>query len=295
MNESQDFIHIDEHLIRVWNKAEQEPLEQQVDWDRMYAKAINADSVRPLWENTLFKYAAVVALIILSCVALYKPKEINMGTPKVLLTAHTESQRSKVIILEDGTKVTLNANSDLKYPEKFSGNTREVFLKGEAFFEVTSNPKKPFIVFSGRLRTQVLGTTFTVSSYSPDGASEVTVLTGKVSVKDKLSKAETRLIRGQKAVINHNEKNFSLSSVASPEDAISWMQGKIIFESTTLKEIAEKLSSYYGEKVLIKNDAIGQQRITAIFEKQSLPNILDALTKLTNSSYTFQKDAYIIN
>jgi len=294
LKESRDIHDFDEQLNAVWNRWEQEPTEPVVDWDRMYPAAASGEVAKPLRTNVFLRYAAVIILLILSSLAIYNLSSERRAATAAFLTAHTQSLKTIVVLLEDGTKVTLNANSTLKFPEKFIGPTREVFLKGEAYFEVAHNRKKPFIVHSGRLKTQVIGTTFTVSSYSAKALSEVTVLSGKVSVKDNVTKAATYLTRGQKAAIKQGLKNFSLTTLTSPDETIAWIDGKIVFENATIEEIVQKLSSHYGIEVQVINNTIGQKRITAIFQNQSLPSILNALTQLTNSEYKLQTNSYIM-
>jgi transmembrane sensor len=142
--------------------------------------------------------------------------------------------------------------------EKLDGKTREVYLKGEAYFQVVHNVSKPFIIHSGKLRTQVLGTTFTVSAYSEVKPMNVTVLTGKVAVKDESTQALAILTRGQSATIEGNKKTFVLTSLANPEDAIAWMEDKLIFDNADLEDVALKLSNKYGVAIKITGNKLPQ-------------------------------------
>jgi transmembrane sensor len=169
-----------------------------------------------------------------------------------------------------------------------------VYLKGEAYFEVVHNVNKPFIIHSGRLKTHVLGTTFTVSAYSQVKPMNVTVLTGKVAVKDELTQAQAILTRGQSASTIDGKKTFELTTLANPEDAIAWMDDKMIFENSDLESVALKLSNKYGVDIKITGNKLPQQHITAIFQGQTLPGILKAITKLTHSNYTVRDNTYIL-
>ncbi|MFA6082896.1 FecR family protein [Mucilaginibacter sp.] len=289
---SQDFEDFDGPMKKQWENARYESIPHAVDWDSIY----NNIKLR-LWAlkktKVQFKFAAVIVLAICTLTfILYKNPASTDHT--LYLTQHSGAAKTKVVVLSDGTRVTLNANSDLRYPQNFNAKTREVYLKGEAYFQVIHNVNKPFIIHSGKLKTQVLGTTFTVSAYSQIKPMNVTVLTGKVAVKDELTHALAILTRGQSASTKNGKNDFEITSLANPEDAIAWMDDKMIFENSDLETIAFKLSNKYGVTVKVTGNKLAQQHITAIFQGQNLPGILNAITKLTHSSYTVRDNTYIL-
>jgi ferric-dicitrate binding protein FerR (iron transport regulator) len=122
----------------------------------------------------------------------------------------------------------------------------------------------------------------------------VTVLTGKVAVKDELTRALAVLTRGQSASTKDGKSTFEVTTLANPEDAIAWMDDKMIFEDSDLESVALKLSYKYGVTIKITGDKLSQQHITAIFQGQTLPGILKAITKLTHSSYAVRDNTYIL-
>ena len=289
---SQDFEDFDGPMKKQWENSRHESIPHAVDWDSIY----NNIKLR-LWAlkktKVQFKFAAVIVLAICTLAfILYKNPASTDHT--LYLTQHSGAAKTKVVVLSDGTRVTLNANSDLRYPQNFNAKTREVYLKGEAYFQVIHNVNKPFIIHSGKLKTQVLGTTFTVSAYSQVKPMNVTVLTGKVAVKDELTRALVILTRGQSASTKEGKNAFEITSLANPEDAIAWMDDKMIFENSDLETIAFKLSNKYGVTVKVTGNKLAQQHITAIFQGQNLPGILNAITKLTHSNYTVQDNTYIL-
>jgi transmembrane sensor len=288
---SQDFEGFDGSMKKYWESAGQQTLPHAVDWSR-----ISSNIKLRLWAlkktKVQFKFAAILALVITAFTfILYRNANIDHT---LYLTQHSGIAKTKSVLLSDGTRVTLNANSDLRYPQNFNGKTREVYLKGEAYFQVVHNVNKPFIIHSGKLKTQVLGTTFTVSAYSEVKPMNVTVLTGKVAVKDESTQALAILTRGQSATIEGNKKSFALTSLANPEDAIAWMEDKLIFDNADLEDVALKLSNKYGVAIKITGNKLPKQRITAIFQGQSLPGILNAITKLTHSGYTVHDSTYVL-
>jgi transmembrane sensor len=285
----------EEPLKSLWEQTATTSLNHEIDWEKIHNHVTQRRNV-PFWSNVHFKYAAILSFCLLSFYLLFQdnPKNIFSKDQAVYLTKNSATEHATGVILADGTKVTLNSNSNLRYPEKFGAATREVYLKGEAYFQVAHNKNKPFIVHSGKLKTQVLGTTFVVSAYATTIPLRVTVLTGKVVVKDETTKARVVLTRGQVASIHQNKQAFLLTHMADPEEAIAWTEGKLIFDNATLEETAFKLSNRYGIKIIITDQKVSEQRITAMFQQQSLTKILNALTRLTHSNYKKENNNYII-
>lgn len=288
-----DFGDFDEVLQQHWNNASNARLSHQPNWDGMRDNI----SLR-LWalkkkRTVAIKYAAVIA-VVMSAVALFfyssKTDQASLG----YVTQYSAPAKTKVVVLSDGTKITLNSNSHLRYPAKFDGNTREVYLQGEAYFDVVHDDNKPFVIHSGNLKTNVLGTTFNVSAYSEKQAMNVTVVTGKVAVKNESTNALAVLTRGQWATANPGVKDFTTGKLANPEDAIAWIDNKLIFDDLRLKDVAQTLSNKYNVEISIKDDKLAHEHITALFQAQELPDILKALTKLTHSKYLQQNNNYTI-
>jgi transmembrane sensor len=284
---------LEEPLLLLWQQAAENPMDHDVDYKRIYSK-VTEKKTPTFWTSNLIKYAAAIAFIFLSTYILFRQQSDTKQLHSQLsyLNKHSTTAHSTLVILEDGTKVTLNANSDLRYPKTFNSNTREVYLKGEAYFQVVHNEKKPFIVHSGKLKTQVLGTSFVVSAYLKTLPLTVTVLTGKVAVEDQTSRSKAFLTRGQVATTHHHQKGFIITQATDPEESIAWIEDKLIFDNATLEETAYKLSNRYGVNIQIANKKLSEQRITAMFQKQSLTNILSALTRLTHTK--FKKDTHKI-
>ena len=156
------------------------------------------------------------------------------------------------LILSDGTKVRLNSETELRYPLKFNGKTRAVeLITGEAYFEVATNPEKPFIVKSKNVDTRVLGTQFNVSAY-PKEDLNITLLEGKVSLNNKLSKTEHMLVPGDNAKLKENESCISIAKV-DVKKQVSWIDGYFYFEKERLEDMLTKLERWYDFKVFYQN------------------------------------------
>lgn len=284
LRQADNFDDFDLAFKNHWDKASQVATPKAANLD-----GIRQNVVMRLWSmrrgRVRVKYATAILLI---CgAALFLFNRYQKPEAPVYQTAQTSAAKTKVVLLADGTRVTLNANSSLRYPDNFNADKREVYLTGEAYFEVFHDAEKPFVIHSGKLLTHVLGTTFTVSAY-PQAASplNVTVLTGKVAVKHQQANALAVLTRGESATMSYGKTRFELTKLKNPEDAIAWIDDKLIFENTDLKQIAAVLSNKYGVSIIINDKKLADQRITAIFQGQSLQGILKAVTKITHTNYT---------
>lgn len=176
--------------------------------------------------------------------------------------------------LPDGSAVTINTGSVLKYPKSYGKTSRELELKGEAFFDVVGNPSKPFIVKAGAIRVKVLGTSFNVEEVTDKNIVEVIVAEGKVGVYGK-SKNElmAELIKGEKAVINSATGSLSINASINP-NFNSYKTKRIVFKNTGLKQVASTLEKTYNTHIRIENPEIRDKRITVTFNNKDLTYVL---------------------
>ena len=178
-------------LEKVWKSESGDSVYQNPEeaWSRFTAKTglfSNANKKQESkWQinKVMLRYAAAILIIILPF--LYFSDILNTTKQPILLKEYVvQKGKRQSIILSDGTKITLDAGSSLKYPAEFKNDVREIFLEGEAFFEVTSNPEKPFIVNAGKGEIKVLGTKFNVRNWKETGKVILTVSEGRVSFRN---------------------------------------------------------------------------------------------------------------
>ena len=190
--------------------------------------------------------------------------------------------KTSELTLSDGTKVFLNAGSRLVYPENFMGRTREVFLVGEAFFEVKHDQNHPFIVQTNDLRVQVLGTRFNVSAYPGDHIIETVLAEGKVRIEKNnagLFDQTTDLIPNQMASFDRITQVTSLKSV-DVNNYILWTKGLLQFESTDLNRIVKRLERFYDVRFQFDDPLLGGIRISGKMElKEDKDEICDRIAK----------------
>lgn len=213
---------------------------------------------------------------------------------EVLEEVINDSEKTKLVDLPDGSQVTLSKHSRVSYPKSFSTTQREVYLSGEAFFEVTKNPHKPFVVYANELATRVLGTSFTISSYDKEEEVKVIVKTGKVAVfplnnEDEVleKKPEVMLTPNQKVVFNRVDNQMKRSIVATPEPLKSIVPTSkyLVFENTPVTQVFEKLYELYNIPMVYDNTLMVNCRITAELGNQPLFEKLDLICRAIDAKY----------
>jgi len=195
------------------------------------------------------------------------------------------------IELGDGTKVWLNHGSKLKYPYRFDGENRKVFIIGEAYFEVAHNEKIPFIVGTNHLDVKATGTAFNVSAYPGDDAVETTLVEGKVILYEKKNNCEIKALSPGECLKFDVQKNrYSLES-GNTLKYTAWKDGLLVFKNDNVEGIAKKLARWYNIDVEITDQKIKEYPFTATFSNETLPQVLELLSLATPVNYrlTFSK------
>ncbi|MRT94714.1 FecR family protein [Ancylomarina sp. 16SWW S1-10-2] len=181
------------------------------------------------------------------------------------------------LTLADGTRVWLNSQSEIKYPVQFVGNTRRVEVKGEVFFDVAHNKKKPFIVGAKGIEVEVLGTEFNIEAYEDQDMVTTTLVEGSV----KLTKNTEQVIikPNQQASIGSNSSKFELKEVEARNYAL-WKDGVFYFEEANLATIMEKLERWYNIKVFYENQSIQNSRFSIEMKRyENISKILEIIEK----------------
>ena len=219
-----------------------------------------------------------------------------IGNPTVkeevkFISKSTERGQKSTLVLPDGTKVRLNAESTLSYPEKFDNNSREVTLTGEGFFEVTKNPEQPFIVHAPGFSTKVLGTAFNVSAYA-ENEPTVTVQEGRVEVRLKEDTTSS-------VILTMNEQAGLADGKLSKKQVdivrfISWKDNVIYLDETTLGEMAVVLERWYNVKITFENPEVRNCTISGKFSNDQLINILKSVQFVKGIDFTFTDDQTIV-
>lgn len=199
-----------------------------------------------------------------------------------------EVPRGKKFVLQlaDGTKVWLNAESSLSFPVSFSGNTREVVLIGEAYFKVTHDATKPFIVHTGNANVQVLGTSFNVHAYGNEPM-VTTLVEGKVKLSN-TKKEELLLAPGEQAIQSAVDNSFRKNSV-DVEPFVAWKDNMLLFNNASLLEITKRLEREYDYRFVFSNEGVKNKHYTiSLTQAGDIATVLKYLSKTGPFKYTIR-------
>ena len=209
----------------------------------------------------------------------YKIMNDTMKTETIYNTVTVPRGGEYKLVLADGTIVWLNSDSHIRYPVTFSGNTRQVELEGEAYFEVAKDVEKPFIVRMNEYNVRVTGTQFNVRNYSNESLA-TTLVEGGVQIEGK-GKVD-RLRPGQQAVLENNEIRIRVVNV---EEQVAWRHGAFGFTQCRLENIMEELARWYDVDVFYMNQQVKDYHFSAWFKRSSsineVINILEKTKKIS--------------
>lgn len=256
---------------------------QQAVWQELTSGS-PADRKFPV---TLIRWAASFLLIAtVGFLTYYLPAFREKPTGTNYITKEVPRGQKTTIQLPDGSLVKLNALSSLKFPENFNERLREVYLTGEAFFEVKRNTERPFVVKSGSLQTTVLGTSFNVRAYPDEAQIAVTVATGKVGVQNADTTLSQILLPADQAVYDMASSTLHKRK-ADLEKCLAWRDGVIRLEDITMKQAADILEKWFDVNIIFTSTKTAQCNVNGIYENESLENILESLSFINGLQYEF--------
>ena len=257
-------------------------------------------------RSILKKMTVAASILIIAAAALYfllpTAKTANSQysftalIPDSMVTKTNTGSRPEIVKLSDGSLVTLQPGSILHYGHLFAADKREVFLEGEAFFRVSKNPGKPFLVYYNNIVTKVLGTSFNVNTNASTGNIEVAVKTGRVQVyenekllKDSRNKAVI-ITPNQKAVYKTQDRVFETLLVEEPQPiAVNEKEEPVsvpfVYDQEKLLEVFRHIESNYGIEIVVENSNINNCEFTGDVSKQDLYTKLKIICLTMNATY----------
>lgn len=199
------------------------------------------------------------------------------------------------IMLSEGTKVWLNSGSKLVFPPSFKGKTREVFLEGEALFDVAPNNEKPFYVKTERFKMKVYGTKFNVQVYQQDNDYSIVLIEGKVSLKveNNLPEKEIFLEPNQKATISKDKDSFEITNVENTEFYTAWVEGYLTFTNEEVTGLLKRVSRYYNVTIETNLPENAEKIYGKLDLKDDLERVLDGIAFISKTKYEKQGNKYV--
>jgi transmembrane sensor len=312
-------------LSRLWEKTaiEKPDSDSKEAFSRLRSKLSLKDDRRRFYHlssdsgygiRTFFRYAAVFLLSFGLAWLVFKPEKAAILPRQEGVNVVAVPNGSKgFLTLEDGTRIWLNSGSRLSYADFSGAETREVFLEGEAFFDVTRDKKQPFVVNTFDLRLKVLGTRFNIKSYPSEKITETILISGKVQIEEinpaSAAKKPILLEPNQKAtfysatgMLERYEKlreaktgkkipvKQEVIETVNPEIYTSWKDEKLIFSNEKLESLVIKMERWYNVNITLKDTLLNHYRYTGQFEKENIEQALQALKLATPLEYRIDKN-----
>jgi ferric-dicitrate binding protein FerR (iron transport regulator) len=275
---------------RIWAKSHSYFSSTEISSDR---EKIKDQIIRQLSKPTktvslstwIYRVAAILILPIMLGIGWYLGSTETKSETQMCEVTAPKGQISKCV-LADGTEVWLNAGTTIKYDPSLTGNTREVQLDGEAYFKVSKNKHKPFVVNTKHAQIKVLGTIFNLKAYSGETKVETTLAEG--SVVFSLNGSATKPVKlkpGEQLVYNIPEKKITLGKVETYLHT-AWKDGKFVFKDADLQTIVQELEKLYDVRIHLENDSLLKLRFRGMFEyEENIFSALETLERTTNMKY----------
>jgi ferric-dicitrate binding protein FerR (iron transport regulator) len=259
---------------------------EQVDY-ALTKEKINVDSAwelvntRTINKNATLKkylaYSAIAASIIIAFALFLNPFNNNVSTQQIVQTINTIEH----VDLTDGSIIDINRHSTLSYPEQFNSKVRNVTLTGEAFFEVSKEKKRPFIIHTDNMNIRVLGTSFNIKAYPKSTINEVTVENGMVEVSSVNGMSKPIVLKAGDKAIFHTENNSLIKVTNNNSNFLSWKTKELIFKNEKLSNALSLIEEVYNVNILvpetIKTDEL---IISATFDKNTIEHIIQTLNSI---------------
>lgn len=273
--------------IHVMPRAAKERTRRQIN------EKIKKD-MRRIWFKRASTIAAsiLIPVLIISTVYFYKEMDHYKQIPNIVSV--NKGQRAG-ITLPDGTIVHLNSESKLTYTPNFNGKLREVVLEGEAFFEVTPNKEKPFIVKTSVFDVEVLGTSFNVSVYNDENIVETALMEGKVKLTMQGCPSKpVYLTPSQKFIYSRSDRQGTIS-IMEGDTELAWKQGILAFSAEPLEEVFRKIERWYGVTMHYDKESLVNDNFTGQFKMISIQEMMNILRMHYNLKFKIENnDIYII-
>ena len=257
-----------------------------------------ADKPRNIFRNQRFWYKAAAAILIIGITGFFYTMKIQPTEMQLVkfntITVKPDKPSRRFINLPDGSSVILNENSKLELSKNFNSNgKREVYLSGEAYFDITHDPLHPFVVHTGKIFTTVLGTAFNIKASPGNKTVTVTVTRGKVKVGD--NKHIYKFIVPNEQVIYDQNLTSPIKKPVKSDAIIEWTNEDIYFDDVSIKDVAKQLQERFDVSIVFSTEMIKSCKFSATFLKsQSLIQILNVIGEFNQIKYQFKDDKTVV-
>lgn len=248
----------------------------------------------------IIRLAAILLITILSSVFItymaVSPAEPPPIPEIVFREIQTDRNQRVNLLLSDGTGVSLSVESRLRIPEKFASDVREVELVGEARFDVAHAPTRPFVIRSGEVTVEVLGTDFGVRAYENENRIDVVVKSGSVAVSKVATASPERVILSPGQLVSVQRQGDGMHTRwVNPEDYLSWMSGRMKFYEAPFTDVIRQLERWYDIEIQMTDNRIASYSLTALLDMRSMQNVFEVISQSLKLSYTIDEEVVILS
>ena len=296
-----DLFQHDADVLALFSPEERErlgaELSQQI-WNNIYQQSLPEPAPRRLHSYRFVMGMAAALLLALGIwwiIEQRQPVGTTEAVPELAQKTNPtpvaeKNLENRMVFLPDGSQVMLSANSKLNYPSSFDGlKKREVFLDGEAFFDVKHNPGKPFVVHTGNVATTVQGTAFNVKANHGDVNIVVTVKRGKVRVSDR--NKVLGVITPNQQIRYDKQKVVAIQENINSDSYLEWQRRNLIIDNLTISEAARLMGERYNVDVIVNSPEVESLRFSTTFPKDvTLEQMLKTVCLFNNLAYRYSPD-----
>ena len=292
MEESETHQEYYSQFKKIWDQSKALASGSSVDvnkaWERFQNRTSRKHEPAKILKPRFFWLRVAASIILVAGLGVTLFMLVNKNTAPKEMVAQT-GQNVLIDTLSDGSVITLNKRSTITYPSKFKGNTRAIALKGEAFFNVAPDKKKPFIISVNDVQVTVVGTSFNIKS--ENGITEVVVETGIVQVTR--SGKTVELIAGEKIVMSANDSNAAKEKVS--DKLYNYYRSKeFVCDDTPLWKLVQVVNEAYDAKIVIGRKELNDMRLTTTFNNESLEQVLEVIRLTFDITVIKKEDGQII-
>ena len=288
LNQSPENHLIFNEIMETWKLTKKVPAYYEPNRELLWKKLmfrIGQQNTSVGVKNKSLRYLAAASVIVLVFLSgIWFQASVRNSDDLVYTTVKSPGGSKSQIVLPDSTIVWLNSNAEIRYPSLFSKASRDVYINGECFFEVSKNMQRQFVVHCSEISVKVHGTSFNVKENKMAQRLEVSLVEGKVQLLNKNNESLGFLKPGEQfAYANHSAQIRKINNI---ENLSAWKNNVLAFENTPIDEVVQSLESWYGVKIRIDEKIMNKHRYTFRVKTENLREVLDLISVITPIKYT---------
>ncbi|MEQ8927097.1 MAG: FecR domain-containing protein [Fulvivirga sp.] len=287
INQSDENRQKFDELRTIWLSAKVNSTDEETAWNTIEKQIIS--TTRPAFS--FYKIAASILLIAtIGLSYIYFNTDSQNYFPTISSTVIRSESDKKEVVLPDGSQVTLNKNSSIKYNGDFQ-SSRKIKLTGEAFFDVVRDESHPFIITTETINVKVLGTSFDIKA-KPGKKASVHVKSGVVQVNNIIDRDSIQVVKNEQVVVSDNHL---VKANMTNENAFAWKTGIITFNNDQFSEVVSTLEEVYDIEIELANPRLSQCVLTAKFENKSIKEVMTLLKEIYRFNVSYKNAKIIVN